>query len=61
MRPQSAELDALAKERARYDRTLGDAVRSLREDGVSWADIALVCRVRIADARTAVDQRSRAR
>jgi hypothetical protein len=59
VRPQSAELDALAKERARYNRTLADAVRSLREQNVSWADIAVVCGVRIADAQAAMDQHPR--
>jgi hypothetical protein len=61
VRPESAELDALDKERARYNRTLADAVRRLREDNLSWADIALMCGVRIADARTAMDQPPRRR
>ena len=54
VRPQSAELDALATARLRYDTALREAVQALRGDGASWADIAQACDVRIADAQAAL-------
>lgn len=55
VRPQSAELDALATARLGYEAALRHAVQTLRADGTSWADIARACNVRIADAQAAVD------
>ncbi|MFI6883888.1 hypothetical protein [Streptosporangium canum] len=54
IRPQSAELDALAEARLRYDTALRHAVQTLRADGASWTDIAQACHVRIADAQAAL-------
>ncbi|GGL49737.1 hypothetical protein [Planomonospora parontospora] len=56
VRPQSAELDELAMARLRYDTALRHAVQTLRADGVSWADIAQACNVRVADAQAALGQ-----
>ncbi|MGV9601299.1 hypothetical protein ACWDR1_32030 [Streptosporangium sandarakinum] len=54
VRPQSAELDALAEARLRYEAALRDAVQALRAEATSWADIAQACNVRIADAQAAL-------
>ncbi|MFI6803114.1 hypothetical protein [Streptosporangium canum] len=56
VRPQSAELDALAEARLRYDTALRHAVQTLRADQSSWTDIAQACHVRIADAQAALRQ-----
>ncbi|WP_449061476.1 hypothetical protein [Planomonospora algeriensis] len=58
VRPQSAALDELAAARLRYDTALRHAVQTLRADGVSWADIAQACNVRVADAQAALGQGS---
>lgn len=58
LQPQSAELDALAAARLRYETTLRHAVQTLRADGCSWSDIAQACHVRIADAQAVLDQGS---
>ncbi|MEV1173936.1 hypothetical protein [Nonomuraea sp. NPDC049784] len=55
MRPQSAELDALAEARLRYHTALRHAVQALRADGSSWTDTAQACDVRIADAQAMLD------
>ncbi|MET8340967.1 hypothetical protein ABZV14_45455 [Streptosporangium canum] len=56
VRPQSAELDALAEARLRYDTALRHAVQTLRADQSSWTDIAQACHVHIADAQAALRQ-----
>ncbi|MFI7049031.1 hypothetical protein [Streptosporangium sandarakinum] len=56
VRPQSAELDALAETRLRYEAALRDAVQALRADGTSWADIAQACHVHNATAQAALCQ-----
>ncbi|MFF0250760.1 hypothetical protein ACWEU6_12620 [Streptosporangium sandarakinum] len=54
VRPQSAELDALAAARLRYKAALREAVQALRAEAASWADTAQACHVRIADAQAAL-------
>ncbi|WP_433259423.1 hypothetical protein ACQPYK_50215 (plasmid) [Streptosporangium sp. CA-135522] len=56
VRPQSAELDALAAARLRYEAALRHTVQTLRADQSSWTDIAQACHVRIADAQAALRQ-----
>lgn len=51
LRPQSAELEALADARSRYQTALRTAVKALRASGTSWTDIAHACQVRISDAQ----------
>jgi hypothetical protein len=52
--PQSAELDALAEARLRYQSALRQAVQTLHADGSTWNDIAQACHVRIAEAQAAL-------
>ncbi|MGW0450161.1 hypothetical protein ACWDWV_32810 [Streptosporangium sandarakinum] len=56
VRPQSAELDALAAARLHYKAALREAVQALRAEGTSWADTAQACNVRIADAQAALGE-----
>ncbi|GAA3717055.1 hypothetical protein GCM10022224_098390 [Nonomuraea antimicrobica] len=56
LRPQSAELDALAEARQRHDAALRLAVQTLRDERTSWTDIAQACNVSIADAQAALEQ-----
>ncbi|WP_344547176.1 hypothetical protein [Actinomadura fulvescens] len=54
VRPQSPGLDELAKQQHRYQQALRVQAQKLRDDGVSWSDVAQACGVRITDAQAAV-------
>ncbi|MEU1729268.1 hypothetical protein [Nonomuraea sp. NPDC005692] len=54
--PRSDDLDVLARARVAYDAALRQAVMNLRDQGASWADDALACQVRVADAKAAAKE-----